>query len=183
VQPSWQNLQGFSGATAVGAVTLIGLILVANAFATNLLAAIDFYSRTPTWAIVVAVPTVAVSYLLGLVSMGAAEALLAWSRVIDEVALVEDHVAVSVRGDHVAGHFRELRQEAAVLAGGSVGLSVLALGAALSAWTAEGWRRLLLSAAVGAVLLALASISLARFRHAMAHRLGVIARARTEGCE
>ena len=179
--PSWQNLQGFSGATAVGALTFIGLILVANAFATNLLAAIDFYSRTPTWAIVIAFPAIAVSYLLGLLSMGAAEAMLTWSRVIDAEALVEDHVAVGARGDHIAGHFRELRQEAAALAGGSIGLAVMALGAALSALNEEGWRRFLIGAAVGAIVLALASMALARFRHAMAHRLAVVGAARAEG--
>jgi hypothetical protein len=181
MQPSWQNLQGFSGATAVGALTFIGLILVANAFATNLLAAIDFYSRTPTWAIVIAFPAIAVSYLLGLLSMGAAEAMLTWTRAIDAETLVEDHVAVGGRGDHIAGHFRELRQEAAVLAGGSIGLAVLALGAALSAWNEEGWRRLLLSAAVGAIVLALASMALARFRHTMAHRLAAVGTAKAEG--
>ena len=92
--PSWQNLQGLSGATAVGALTFIGLIFVANAFATNLLDAIDFYSRTPTWAIVIAFPAIAVSYLLGLLSMGAAEAMLTWTGVIDAEVLVADHVAV-----------------------------------------------------------------------------------------
>ena len=96
--PSWQNLQGLSGATAVGALTFIGLIFVANAFATNLLDAIDFYSRTPTWAIVIAFPAIAVSYLLGLLSMGAAEAMLTWTGVIDAEVLVADHVAVGDRG-------------------------------------------------------------------------------------
>jgi hypothetical protein len=177
---SWQNVQGFSGATAVGALTVIGLILIANAFATNLFPAIDFYARTPTWAIVVAIPAVALTYLLGLLSTGAAEVLLVSTRLVDSDALIADHIAVSARGDFVASRFHQLRQEAELLAGGSIGLVLLAGGAALSAWTADGWRRFLISTAIAALLLAVSSISLARFRHASAHRFAVAATARAE---
>jgi hypothetical protein len=185
VQPSWQNIQGFSGAAAVGALTLIGFILIANAFATNLLPAIDFYSRTPTWAIVIGIPTLALTYLLGLLSIGTAEVLLLRLGLVDPDAFIEDHIAVSGRGDFVAGHFQQLRQEAQLLAGGAVGLALMAVGAVLSAWATEGWRRFLVSIAVAAIVLALASISLARFRNAAAHHLAVAATARTElpACE
>jgi len=180
VQFPWHTIQGFSGATAVGALTLVGLILIANGFATNLLPAIDVYSRTATWAIVVAVPVLASSYLLGLISMGTAEALLIRCRLIDAEALIDDQVAVAARGDSIGGHFHQLRQEAELLAGGSIGLAVFAVGAALSAWLAEGWRRFLTSIALAAICLAVASISLARFRHTTAHRLALAARTKTE---
>ncbi len=177
MQLPWQNIQGFSGATAVGALTLVGLVLIANSFASNLLPAIDFYARTATWAIVVAVPVVALTYLLGLIATGAAEALLVWRRLVDANVLIDDQIAVSGHGELISGYFQQLHQEAGLLAGGSIGLSLLGLGAALSAWAASGWWRFLASVAIAAIALAIASIALARFRHGTAHRLAIAARA------
>jgi len=173
---SSQTIQGFSGATAVGALTLVGLALIANAFATNLFPAIDFYARTPTWAIVVAIPLASLSYLLGLLATGAAEAALIWSRLINANVLIEDAVRVSVRGEFVAGRFQQLRQEAELLAGSAIALALLALGTALSAWATEGWRRFLTATTLAAVVFALSSIGLSRSRYASAHRLAIAAK-------
>jgi hypothetical protein len=171
----WQSIQGFSGATAVGTLTLLGLLLTANAFATNLFPAIHFYSQTPTWAIVVAVPVVALSYLLGLLSNGAAEAVLVWLRLVDGKALTEDPVWVSVHGEFVAGRFQQLRQEAELLAGSAISMTLLSIGAGLSAWNVEGWRRFLTTVALVAIGFALSSIALSRSRFSSAHRLAVAA--------
>ncbi len=180
MQLSWQSVQGFSGATAVGALTLVGLALIANAFATNLFPAIDFYSRTPTWAIVVAIPLLALSYLLGLLSNGAAEAAMIWLRLVKASALVEDPITVSVRGEFVAGRFQQLRQEAEVLAGSVIALTLVAIGAALSVRVAEGWRRFLAAVALTAVMLAVSSAALSRSRYAAAHHLALAAGSQEE---
>jgi hypothetical protein len=103
MQMSWQNVEGYSGATAVGAVVLVDLILIANAFADNLFPVINDYAKTATWAIVVAIPLLSLTYLLGLVCMGTAEVLLFWSCLVDGRALTNDAVAVTARGELVTG--------------------------------------------------------------------------------
>jgi hypothetical protein len=45
----WLNIQGFSGATAVGSIVFVDLALIANAFASNLFPTINLYAQTPTW--------------------------------------------------------------------------------------------------------------------------------------
>ena len=46
----WQNIEGFSGATAVGSLVFIDLAVIADAFAGNLFPIINVYAETPTWA-------------------------------------------------------------------------------------------------------------------------------------
>lgn len=174
MQVPWQSIQGFSGATAVGALTLVGLALIANAFATSLFPAIDSYARlSPTWAIVVAVPLLALCYLLGLLSNGAAEAVMIRVRLIEENALIEDPVIVSSRGEFVTGRFQQLHQEGELLAGSAVALFCIAIGSALSAWPAGGWRRFLTAIAFVAIMFAVGSVFLSRSRYASAHRLAL----------
>ena len=72
----WQSIQGFSGAAAVGSVVFVDWALITDAFADNLFPIINLYSQTPTWAIVVAIPVLSLAYLLGLLFIGAGEALI-----------------------------------------------------------------------------------------------------------
>lgn len=176
MQIPWQSIQEFSGATAVGALVLVDLALIANAFADNLFPVIDIYSRTSTWAIVVAIPLLSLTYLLGLLCTGAAELALIRLRLVDANALSEDIIAVTARGEFVAGRFQQLRQEAELLAGGAIALALLAVGAALSTWRIEGWRRFLTAVAITAILFAAGSVFLSWYRHASAHRLALAAK-------
>lgn len=86
----WQNIQGFSGAAAIGSIVFVDLALIANAFADNLFPVIDLYSQTTTWAIVIAFPVLALVYLIGLLSIGAGEAALLWLRLVSPTDLAED---------------------------------------------------------------------------------------------
>jgi hypothetical protein len=52
----WQSIQGFSGSAAVGSLVFVGWVLIANAFANNLVPTIDRFSETQAWAVVIAVP-------------------------------------------------------------------------------------------------------------------------------
>jgi len=91
--------------------------------------------------------------------------VLNWWHIVDANALVDDTVAIASHGDFVSGRFQQLRQEADLLAGSSIGLALLSVGSILSAWAAEGWRRFLTSMALAAIVLAIGSFCLARSRH------------------
>ena len=167
----WQSIQGFSGATAVGSLVFVDWILITDAFADNLFPVINIYSQSPTWAIVTAVPVLSLVYLLGLLCIGAGEALLVTLRLIPASCLDDGHIAISEPSGFVAARYQQLRQDAEILAGSALALVLLAVGASLHAWRIEGWRRFLLSVAVCATVVAVSSIALSIRRHLSAARL------------
>jgi hypothetical protein len=137
METPWQNIQSFSGASAGGAIVFIDLALVANAFADNLFPTINLYAQTPTWAIVVAIPVLSLVYLVGVLSIGAGEALLSWLRFGRAVMLDEDTAALIGCGDVIIGRYQRLQQEAELLAGSVVAFGLLAVGSTLHAWRSE----------------------------------------------
>jgi L-asparagine transporter-like permease len=84
--------------------------------------------------------------------------------------LVEDTIIAPNNGEFAAVRFQQLRQEAELLAGGSIAFALLALGAVLSAWRIEGWWRFLTAVAIMAVVLTVTSISLCLYRYRSAHQ-------------
>ena len=167
----WQSIQGFSGATAVGSLVFVDWALITDAFADNLFPVINLYSQSPTWAIVAAVPVVSLVYLLGLLCIGAGEALLIALRLVPSSFLDDGNIAISEPSGFVAARYQQLRQDAEILAGSALALVLLAVGASLHAWRIEGWRRFLLSVAVCATVVAVGSVALAVRRHRSAARL------------
>lgn len=167
----WQSIQGFSGATAVGSLVFVDWALITNAFADNLFPVINLYSQSPTWAIVIAVPVLSLVYLLGLLCIGAGEAVLIALRLVPSSGLDDGSIAISELSSFVAGRYQQLRQDAEILAGSALALVLLAVAASLHAWRIEGWRRFLLSVAVCATVIALGSVALAVRRHLSAARL------------
>ena len=167
----WQSIQGFSGASVIGALVLVDLGLIANAFADNLFPTITNFSTTAAYALVIAVPVLSLTYLLGLLCIGAAELALTLSHLLNAKTLAEDTVTVSARGESCAARFHQLRQEAELLAGGVIVFALLAVGSALSAWRIEGWRRFLTAVAIAAVIFAVSSVFLCLYRYKSTHAL------------
>jgi hypothetical protein len=163
----WQRFEGFSGATAVGSLVFIDLALIADAFADNLFPTINAYSQTPTWAIVVAVPFVALTYLLGVISISGGAALLAWGRE-SRIAPTEETSFLATCNPLVASRFQQLQQEAQLLSGSFVAFTLLSFGSAFHAAQIPGWRRFLISVVIAAAILSTLSLTLAlqRFRWA-----------------
>ena len=167
----WQSIQGLSGATAVGSLVFVDWVLITDAFADNLFPVINLYSQSPTWAIVIAVPVLSLVYLLGLLCIGAGEALLVALRLVPASCLDEGNIAISEPSGFAAARYQQLRQDAEILAGSALALVLLAVGASLHAWRIEGWRRFLLSVAVCATVVAIGSVALAVRRYLSALRL------------
>ena len=167
----WQSIQGFSGATAVGSLVFVDWALITNAFADNLFPVINLYSQSPTWAIVTAVPVLSLAYLLGLLCIGAGEAFMILCKFVPASSLDEGQTACSDPSSFVAARYQQLRQDAEILAGSALALGLLAVGASLHAWGIEGWRRLLISVAVCATLVAVGSFALSVRRQLSASRL------------
>ena len=170
----WQSIQGFSGATAVGSLVFVDWALITNAFADNLFSAINLYSQTPTWAIVTAIPVLSLAYLLGLLCIGAGEAMLTLVNLVPQSVADEDHFASKEPSNFLVARYQQLRQDAEILSGSAMALALMAVGAALHAWRIEGWRRFLISVAICAVLVAIGSLALSVRRHAAASRIAYL---------
>jgi len=167
----WQSIQGFSGATAVGSLVFIDWALITDAFADNLFPMINLYSQSPTWAIVTAIPVLSLAYLLGLLCIGAGEALLIAVKFVPKSCLDDGIFAGSERSDFVLAKYQQLRQDAEVLEGSALALLLLAIGASLHAWRIDGWSRFLLSVAICAAVVAIGCVALAVRRHLSASRI------------
>src|SRR5712691_4474721 len=111
----WQSIQGFSGASVIGALVLVDLGLIANAFADNLFPTITNFSTTAAYALVIAVQVLTLTYFLSRFCIGAGELALALSLLFNSKTLAEDSVTVSARGESCAARFHQLRQEAELL--------------------------------------------------------------------
>jgi hypothetical protein len=172
----WQSIQGFSGATAVGSIVFVDWALITDAFAGNLIPVINVYSQSPTWAIVIAVPVLSLAYLLGLLCIGAGEALLLAVKLVSESTLADDDFVRADVSNLAAARYQLLRQDAEILAGSALAIAIahLAIGASLHAWQIDGWRRFLTSVAICAILLAVGSLFLSVRRHTSASRFASV---------
>src|SRR5678815_4223526 len=166
MQVPTQSIQGFSGSVAVGGLVLTSLLLLIGAFATSLFAAVDFLSHSPAWAIVVAVPVAALSYVVGLLTTAVAESLFALVGWVPRMATVQELQKIHRKNEFVIGRYLQLRQEAESLAGGSLALVVFALACLCASFAGAGWRPTLLSASAMCVVLAVGScaLSVSRYR-------------------
>lgn len=170
MQASLQGLQGFTGAVAVGGLTITSLFLLAAVFAPNLLPAIDVVTRSTAWAVVAAIPLTSLSYVLGLLTIATAESILIRGQLVGPVNLAVDLQAVASLGEFVTATYQQQRQEAEVVAGSALAFLVLSVACATAAYWEEGWRRTLISVAIACLLACIGSVllSIGRFRGAAA---------------
>jgi hypothetical protein len=168
LQVTWQSIQDFSGAVAVGGLALTGLLLLAGVFAASLFPAIDFLSKSTAWAIIVAVPVTSLAYVVGLLANATAELVFVRFGWLKQNTLTDELLQIGDKGEFLIGRFLHLRQEGEILAGASLALAILAIACAFAAYPAEGWRRTLISATLMCAVLCTGSsvLSVSRFRSA-----------------
>jgi len=168
-----QNIQGFSGATAVGSLAFLGWALITNAFAENFFPVINLYAQSPTWAIVAAIPAISLAYLLGLLCIGTGEIVLVRLKLIPANSEEDRTLARWQLSNVLTTRYQQLQQDADILAGSGMALTLIVLGASLHAWRVEGWRHSLISIAICALIIAYGSVALSvrrkRLASAIAH--------------
>src|SRR4029453_16968156 len=128
---SGDALTGFAGPAGVGSLCLLGAFLFLDGRAPGLFPTVEEYAKTSTWGVVAAVPVLAVSFVLGLSLMVASERVLTslWGPPLTSQAADLAQLGVSVKESPAAQAYVESLRNRAVLAGGSVALLILAIGA------------------------------------------------------
>jgi hypothetical protein len=121
----------FAGAAGVGALCVLGIFLMLDGMAADVLPTIEFYAKTATWGIVAAVPVLAITYVIGLLVVGGVVALEEWA-VGGVVGIAADDVvrlAALANDSPVTQFYLQRRDEQGVLGGSAIGLLLLAAGA------------------------------------------------------
>ncbi len=170
----WQSIQGFAGATGVGALALLGLFLFTDGLAPNTLPTVEVYAKTAIWGVVVAIPLLSIAYVAGLLAMGAADAIagrLPWSDRSDRMI---DLQRLAGAADVVSTRYQQLRQEQEILSGSALALLLLAAGALVERLNLPGWSRSIGLIAVVTIVTAIASFALGASKGRMAHRLATM---------
>ena len=170
----WQGLQGFTGAVAVGGLTLTSLFLLAAVFAPNLLLAIDVVAFHRL-AIVAAIPLISLAYVVRLLTSAAAESLfvrigrLRLADLADELRQCQSLASLSSHAtNNYAKKLRCWRVARSPLCACPRQCNCCLL--------ARGWRRTLISIAITCAVLSVGAALLSVYRYRSASSLAITVR-------
>lgn len=126
------SLSDLAGPLAVGSIAFAGAFLIVDGLK-GLFVLIEQYAQTPTWAIVLAGPTIVLAYLFGVIAIEMGSAV----RTVYDLRKGRDPVApfiaiARLANEHLVARHRELRRHQAFLEGCSLSLAVLGVGAFFS---------------------------------------------------
>jgi hypothetical protein len=127
-----ENISSAVGPAGIGALCVLGILLILDGRSPAVLGTVERYGNTTTWGIVAAVPLLAITYLLGILVVTAAESLMHTTFGPSFVTETSDLLRIGnfpLDKSALAQGYVQLRQESRLLAGSSIALIFLALGA------------------------------------------------------
>jgi hypothetical protein len=172
---SGDALASFAGPAGVGALCLLGAFLFLDGRAPGLFPTFEQYAKTSSWSVIAAIPVLAVSFVLGLSLMVASERVLTnlWGPPLSSQAADLAQLEVSVKESPAAQAYVESVRNRAVLAGGSVALLILAIGALSEMGNLPHLRGVIATAALATVVVAVAAGYLAIREGHKAHEIAL----------
>lgn len=122
------SIESITGRLGVGAIAFLGLFLIVDGIEPSALGLVETMGKTTTWGIIGVVPTVVVTYMLGVFCLSIADAVLsgvsslAWTK-------PKDIIAVSATGSALLQQlYSEHLRNHELLKGASVSFLILAIG-------------------------------------------------------
>lgn len=124
----WDSINGFAGATGIGAICVLGFFFIADGKDANIFHTLNSYASTATWGILAAVPTIAISFLIGqfAVFLGTLLATLFNSNNFDQVNSIL--VISKAQNDFLAQEYLHIKQERDILCGSAFSFLILGVG-------------------------------------------------------
>ena len=174
------SFEAITGRLGIGAIAFLGLFLIVDGIQAGVLGLVETMGKTVTWGIIGVVPTVVVTYIVGVFCLGIAEAVLSGLSSLASTK-PEDIIAVSATGSAL---FQQLYSEHLrnheLLTGATVSFFILAMGCIaetpkLGYNSPIGW--LLTAGAIGLAVLSLL------FARGAARRAATLAQAAYLHCE
>ncbi len=119
----------------MGSICLLGFFLVVDG-PTNLFLFVESYAQTATWAVLLAFPTLVLSYVLGLVAVNAADAVIPKLLGTQNVSEARPFVRIAAFGNEpITDHYLTTVRHQAFLQGLSPAFLILAVGC----WSGIRW--------------------------------------------
>ena len=126
------SIGAFAGATGVGALCILGVFLLLDGRAPALFPTVETYAKTATWGVVVAIPVLAIAYVIGLTLITASSFAIRGTfgpSLLDEAADAARVSSIKEKESVLAKEYLQFKQERDVLGGAALALIVLAAGA------------------------------------------------------
>lgn len=127
-----ESLSNFAGPTGVGALCILGVFLALDGQAPNLFPTVETYAKTNTWGIVAAVPVLVIAYIVGVFVTSGAELLLQQTIGLTfetEAADLAVLGKIEIEKSALVKAYVQLRLDRSILAGSSIALLLVVVGA------------------------------------------------------
>jgi hypothetical protein len=143
----WDSINGFAGATGIGAICVLGFFFIADGQDSNILHTLNTYAKTASWSILAAVPTVAISFLVGQFAILSAAFLCSFftSGNFSEVTSL---ISISkANNEFLSQEYLRIKQEKDILCGSSFSFLILGVGAFFELRNLSSHKRVILISA------------------------------------
>jgi hypothetical protein len=125
ISPPGEQLTGKVG---LGAIVILAGYLVLDSQPVGIFKILETYGDTTSWALLIAVPTIVVSYVLGILSIDVAQVLLGRLSVFRSVDEGRDLLVVGSSPDILQARYSEVIRRAELLQGAVIAFLMLACG-------------------------------------------------------
>lgn len=141
-------LESLTGQLAVGSLCLLGIFLILDG-RTGVYQITEEYGKSATWGIVAAIPTLVLTYILGIFAVQAAQLAFSGLRSLHREHEAEELVQISAsKLEPVVNRYLELRRLQSLLEGATIGFLLLSLGALSEIRMMAGWEIVAYSSAI-----------------------------------
>jgi hypothetical protein len=149
------SIENLTGMLSVGSLCLLGVFLFLDG-RTDLFRVLETYGKSTAWAIVAAVPTLVVSYVMGVFAVTAATLMLSRIRWLyrpeDRSGLI---TVARFKNEVITSRYLDVSRQRRLLEGGTLGFIAIAIGAWSEAGNFPEFRGLGQVLAAGSLALAL----------------------------
>ncbi|HEY0066136.1 MAG TPA: hypothetical protein VGB46_02195 [Flavisolibacter sp.] len=167
----WDSINGFAGATGIGAICVLGFFFIADASDSNVFHTLNSYASTATWGILAAVPTITISFLIGqfVILLGT---FLAGCFTSESFNQVDSILIISrTQNEFLSQEYLRIKQEKEMLCGSALSFLVLGLGAFFEIKNLKSHRTIIVICGIIGLIAAVAFLVLGTQRINLLNRL------------
>jgi hypothetical protein len=167
------SLEAVTGRLGVGAIALLGLYLAVDGLQLGVFELIETYGNSVAWGILGVIPTIVVTYIVGVFCFEIAEVSLSRSASLRGPSPEEIMIISKTGSALLQQRYSDDLRNHELLKGASVSFIILALGALAETPNMHGYISVVMLSALGAIVLSVMSLV---FAQRAARRAATLAR-------
>jgi hypothetical protein len=125
----WDSINGFAGATGIGAICVLGFFFIADGTDSNILHTLNSYASTASWGILAAIPTIAISFLVGQFAIQLGNYFAGFYYTSNNDAINTILIISKAQNDFLSQEYLNIQQAQDILCGSSFSFLILGIGA------------------------------------------------------